>query len=206
MVLGVTSHAGAQLAGVDFIGDTGTALADAETIGWSFSISQPITITALGTFGGTAGGAGGTVQGITPVSLWTQSGTLLDSTIVGPGTAGSLFVPPGGQGAWYEPVTPTVLTPGTYIIGAQYQENWTLTLVDPFDQGATFSPQITFEGTQSIPGAGFPAGNSGRVSLVGAAQGYWGPNFLYAVPEPSSCVILFAATFVGLNRRSRLAR
>ena len=38
------------------------------------------------------------------------------------------------------------------------------------------------------------------------AQGYWGPNFLFSVPEPSSCAVLLTTTMICLGRRSKVRR
>jgi hypothetical protein len=56
------------------------------TIGWSFTVNQPVTISALGTYD--AGGDG--LINATNVGLWKADGTLITEAIVPAGTVGML--------------------------------------------------------------------------------------------------------------------
>ncbi len=154
--------------------DTGTW-----TLGYSFLVNSPITVTALAVFD--AGADGLNVSHA--VGIWNDSGVLLASTTVAAGT-----VAPIVDGYRYAPISGLSLTAGeTYYVGSVNgfdNDGW---LQDPTVLLA--APEITYLSRQyevSSGGLVFP-------DLVGSGTtGYFGGNFLFgsAVPEPSTLALL----------------
>jgi len=102
------------------------------TLGWSFSVSIPVDVTALGYFDATGGG----LHDAHPVGIFDVAGNLLTSATVPMGTAGSL------QGGFRFVPDSYVLQPGNYEIGAYANA----TSLDPFllsEHGSQTSPGVT---------------------------------------------------------------
>jgi hypothetical protein len=131
------------------------------------------------------------------VAATVQVGTL--STLVAAGT---------GEGDWrFEDVSPTLLAPGTYVIGALFRYN-TNTKEITLDAASGAHPVLSFLGpASSATGTGFVlpenfAGGRGD-------GGIFGPTFtMTVVPEPAT-LALFGLGGLGLAflaRRRRNAR
>jgi hypothetical protein len=161
------------------------------TLGWSFDVAQPITVTGLGVFDSGKDGLSVPLA----VGLWDSGGTLLASTTVPAGTAGTLA-------NWFrfEDIAPLNLPIGSYVVGAESLDE--LYTWDP----ASFvvGPDVTFTGDRFVSGGGlaFPVEGSGGVS------GWFGGNFTYAgVPEasPLAPALAILAGGVLLARRRQVS-
>ena len=159
------------------------------TFGWAFTISSPIYVTALGYFDFGNDGLTDSHQ----VAIWNSTGgsPLLMATVPA-GTTGSLV-----DGSRYIAVTPILLPAGSYTIGG-FSLNFTdsvaieCAIITP-------APGITYDGARSAQGPSlmFPAGNT-----QGYQNGDFGPNFQFAVPEPSAYALLAAASVALAGRRA----
>lgn len=190
-------RAGAQNPGlISFTGGTtfATFQADGDTVGWAFTANQPLIVAQLG------------FLDVTPadpltqphaVGLWDAAGNLLASVTIQPGS--NLI-----SGFRYEAITPVALIVGqTYVLGAFYDA--LNTTADGYVTGATtatFDPGITFLGPRRDPdgpqtGLIFP-------SVASAGNGRFGPNMLFAIPEPAVYALLgMGLTLVGIRFRQR---
>ena len=177
--------------------DTNSSNGAGFALGWGFTVNTPITVTHLGQYDILGNGQGDGYQ----VAIYdTSSGnkitsaTLLSTDPFEP--AGTY--PTGTYNVFYHPITPLVLSSGTYIILVESDE-WAAGPVT-----MTTQPEIT--GTQGYVifdsvDNDLPA-NTG---FFGSAtfDRYIGPNFKFevaseAVPEPST-FILAALGLAGLG-------
>jgi hypothetical protein len=136
------------------------------SIGWEFTLSSPLEVSALGYFD--AGNNG--LFDPHPVGIFRNDGSLLFSATVPSGTSGTLV-----DGFRFVPIPATVLPPGTYRI-AGYANS---TSLDDFRFGvpsSTTIPGLAVGGAFEAGGnsLAFPNQNVGP----SAVQGYFGPNFL----------------------------
>jgi hypothetical protein len=173
------------------------------TLGWQFSVLNPINVTHLGIFDSDQNGLTDNYE----VGIWDSVGTLLGSTVVGTGD-------PLTNQFRYSSVASINLAPGDYTIGGLY-----LTgndgLIGPggFGTASNFAtdPNIAFVGPRFAAGGTLtnPTGSGGTDA------GYFGPNFQFtaaaaAVPEPGSLAI-FGIAFVcsagfGFYRKRTLSK
>ncbi len=164
------------------------------TRGWTFDVvaSTGILVDALGVYDA---GADGLAQAH-DVGLWNSSGSLVASATVLAGTADPLD---SNNEFRLASISPVMLLPGTYTIGAFYVNQST----DAFYRGGgsvlsqSFNPAISFDtaaaasGVSSLaePNTNFPFGS-----------GYYGPSFDLEIPssapEPATWGLL--AGSVGL--------
>jgi hypothetical protein len=190
----------ADVFAVNFVNTTDGTLGNGPfTLGWSFTITQTIDVTDLAVFD----------QSSEPllesheVGIWDSTGTLLDSATIGAGTAGTLEFDSLGQ-SWRDVSAPVVLGPGTYTIGATWN-NGLDPLIFPGDLGSiTTGAEITFGTNDFIAGGSL----TDPTNTTGDTASYFGPNFQYtATPEPSSMVLLgTVALGVGLRLRKALRK
>jgi hypothetical protein len=165
------------------------------TAGWSFAVSNYVTITALGCYTNALAGQN------MALGLWGANGTLLASNLVT--TLSSL----AGLSR-YEPVSPIFLDPGeTYYVGA-YSPSGT-TVLETYIPGTTapllVAPEIEIGGLAASTNSGFafPVGQPGTGGDV-----YLGVNFQFhdGVPEPSVVSIFGLAACMLAARGRRLLR
>ena len=171
------------------------------TLGYSFTVTANTPITALGVFDWNSDGLLANI----PVGLWNASGpTLLASTTLT--NASFPVVSTSSNGRWLEnSITPLVLTPGTYALGALYTnagDFFASTVAVP-----TTIPGVTFGVAQYDTSNSFvyPATASPLDS-----PGYFGPTAFFGqrdanVPEPGSLALFAAAGVFCVMLRRRKA-
>jgi hypothetical protein len=169
------------------------------TLGFQFTVNSTITVTALGAFDS---GLDGLVESH-DVGIWLTGGALQTSATVDSGTADPLI-----NQFRYKPVSPVTLTPGTYDIGAEWEDGSDPNTF-PGDIGTDFAtaPQITFL-NNSYAGAGTLSDPTNEDSTSPA---YFGPNFTFTtVPLPSAAggglVLLGAMSLAAVARRRGQSR
>src|SRR6266550_3206098 len=164
----------ADTIGLSFTGGTQSQLHNL-TIGWTFSLSAPVSFTELGLWDGPGPGTGGTAGdgfGVAhDVTIWTSGGTSLFTANVPAGTTATLT-----DGFRYVPITPMLLAPGTYVISAYYAQSSFDTSISNASS-ITTAPGVTYIAGKSALGNVFPAGD---VIGAGGIKSYFGPNFQFA--------------------------
>jgi hypothetical protein len=189
----------ADVFGVNFVNTTDGTLGNGPfTLGWSFTITQTIDVTDLAVFDQ----SGEALLESHDVGIWDSTGFLVDSATVVSGTSATLETDALGQ-TWRDVSAPVVLGPGTYTIGATWN-NGLDPLIFPGDLSSiTMGAGVTFGESEFIAGGSLtdPTNTAGGLA-------YFGPNFEYtATPEPSSMVLLgTVALGVGLRLRKALRK
>jgi hypothetical protein len=184
--LGANAEAGSALA-LDVIGgkEFFDEFTQNLTIGWSFTVTTPVTVMDLGIWDF----ADHTLVHDHPVGIWDAGGTLLASTTI---TSSSTTVASSsGEGQWlFNSIHPLVLTDGHYVVGALIYFN---DLVDGGQTKAkyTTAPGVTYDANAELYAntLSFPNG-----TFAGFDGGNFGANFEFAsVPEPSTLTLLGVA-------------
>lgn len=148
------------------------------TLGWQFSVSSTINVTALGVYDS---GQNGLAESHA-IGIWNSSGSLLASLTIaaGGGTLDNYF-------RFQNLTTALNIGPGNYVVGARMgSENYISS-----QNGAviTTAPGITFIQDRYINSASLALPTS---TDVGTAAGWFGANFQFtevsAVPEPSTYI------------------
>ena len=180
---------------------TGTTLGNGPyTLGWSFNVTSPITVTGLAVFQNN----GVALLENHDVGIWNAAGGLVVSSTVLPSDPCSLDQ--GGFQDWCVVGVKAKLAPGTYTIGAVWNN-----LLDPL----IFPGTLAGEGITNVNGPGvvlvqneFIAGGvlTDPTNTTGDTMSYFGPNFTYSastVPEPGTLVLLGSGLLgaVGVIRR-----
>ena len=169
-----------------------------QTFGWSFTLSHGVAVTHLGVWDYN----GGTRTNDHLVRLWkadqtlVASGTVLSTTVSTLGSGGNYW-------AWVQLSSPVWLSPGTYVIGADYIIGDATMRVDYLASNASLGPYVSYVTARQRLGAyGFPDTESDTLK-----QGFFGPNFQY-VPEPALLQLPFLLGLGGAGlwwRRRRTA-
>ena len=143
------------------------------SVGWDFTVSQTITVTALGQFDPNA------APKTNAVALYRRAGAKLVETTV---SAASPSEPSGNYAARYAAIGKLVLTPGDYVIFST--QNGVNFIAGGGSPAATFGPAVTWnKGVALDPGsaagplpdeapASWPINNT-------SAFRYFGPTFTY---------------------------
>lgn len=152
-----------------------------QTLGWDFTTTEPIIVTQLGLFDAGLNGFAESHR----IGIWTISGTLLVDGTVSAGTGNPLL-----DQFRYVQVPEILLTPGSYVIGAQYTAFSADQLPTAVDSVLS-DPRIVFSGPRFGLGASFPFPNVDQ----GPGNNHFGPNFQFreagaVVPEPSTVLLL----------------
>lgn len=189
LVVSVPQQAQAQTQVLDFTGGAAFFSGGNNTLGWEFNLSTTVSVTDLGVFDE---GNNGFID-THPVGLWTTGGTLLASTTLASGASGTPVVSASGFGAFrYNAVAPVVLTPGNYVLGAQYPTAAGGDAVRSEVSSVALASGFTFVQGRFISGTGF-AFPTGTFATSG---GHFGPNLRFsavatsAAPEPASLALL----------------
>ena len=163
------------------------------TGGYQFTVNSPVTVTELGFFV-----PQGSLADNHQVGIWTSGGTLLVSATVPAATSPTLL-----DGFDFVPVTPITLGTGSYVIGAEGNTMST----DQFTFGKTGSITISSITLGVSVSAEFGPVNTLTFPTVQptdfATEGYFGPDFLVAVPEPSTISLACLGVLAWASRLRR---
>jgi hypothetical protein len=196
---------------------------ESNSLGWAFDVNAPIWVSALGYYDYSAGPTFPSDFCCSPfsvtsglldnhiVGIFNSTGTLLTSTTVPSGTAGTLI-----GNSLYAPIPAIELTPGEYFVEGTQQGTSGANPTDPVAflfSSFTTIPQITaVAGVYTFAGA--PDVLTFATSGAGY-QAYVGPNFLASntapsvTPEPSY-ILLVTGGLAGLllwkHRRSSISK
>ena len=162
------------------------------TLGFEFTATSTFWATDLGFFDSSADG----LAEAHAIGLWDNSGTLLASTVLPSGMAGTLV-----SGFRYVPIAPVLLTPGSYRVGALFSSGADPVVFNGFATGFATLSDITFVANRWQAGAvlSFPAGS------YGDEPSFFGPNVnLTEVPEPLTLMLVGSGLATTLVRRRRV--
>jgi len=188
LVLAVgANHAQAGLA-VDFTSVTRDFTSDSWSIGWSFTVNQPVTVTALGFYDDLQNG----LTQSHDVAIYDAQQQVVVSGQVVPGD------PLVSWWRWTQ-VQPVVLVPGLQyeIVAVTGAENYTWAPV-----GFVADPQVNYvvDAYYASPSVVLAYPN-----ISGGVVGTFGPNFSLtnAIPAPGALLLLAPGlmTLVGLRRK-----
>lgn len=176
-------------------------------LGFTFSVTEPISVTSLGIFNG--GGNG--LQASHIVALYQvdspTTGTLLSSATISPGdTAIGAFV--------YTAIAPIILNPGEYQLMTAYVPNNldaythdpTVIAIDPrivFGQNRTLSGNADSSGNVALGLPVFLTANDVEIHPT-LDKGWFGPNLQSVeVPEPATVVTLLGLSALAFKKKLR---
>jgi hypothetical protein len=197
VVLGILSStqvtAKADQIGLDFTGgssyfasqDSGSPY----TIGWSFTTSETLSVSGLGFWDDQDHTLGFSHD----VGLWDSSQNLLASTTI---TSTSMPVASTGPGQWlFNTIGTITLTPGTYLIGADYVKADDVDAYRYYVSNITTVDGLTFDSARYVYGSGlnFPGGYQG-----GPSPSYFGPNLEFGSPVPEPTSLLMGVVSLGV--------
>jgi hypothetical protein len=181
--------------GIDFTGYSNLSNYSIWSLGWQFSVSSNITVSALGAYDYGQNGFPRPQQ----VGLWTNNGTLLASTYVD--DSDSL------TGSWrFHSITPVTLTPGDYRVASQGGEGFVNTIT-----GAATAPGVTYiqdwyhyTGSTANNPLYFPDGTNNFNTLDTA--GYFGGNFMTSNAPVPGTLLLLGSGFLSLASWRRIKK
>jgi hypothetical protein len=169
------------------------------TIGWEFTVSDPITVTSLGVWDQSGNGLADDHQ----VGIWLSTGgsPLVSTTVTSAN--------PLTNGFRYQSISPFTLQPGTYVIGSYMPTSSDLGAAAA--SYATNSP-ITYTKNLFLYDSGFTIPTE---EWVGFDGGNFGPNFQFTtsattIPTLNEWGMIIFMVFAGLGavyylRRQRRA-
>jgi len=163
--------------------------AEQYTVGWKFTLNEPITVTHLGVFDADGGGL---AQNHLVRLYNATSDTILATATIPQATPGELT---GAYNSHFVAVTPIDLTTGVQYIIAK-QNGW-----DNFryDVPLPFPPEINWIEGPGRAGA-LPANVSGFTIHRTIPYAYFGPNLKF-IPEPATLALLALGACLPLCRR-----
>jgi hypothetical protein len=163
------------------------------TLGFEFTASSAFTATDLGLFDADGNGLAESHL----VGLWNAGGTLLATTVVPGGVAGTLV-----NGFRYVAIAPVLLTPGTYRVGALYLSGVEPLIFPGAATGFATIAGITFAASRFVDG-GVLADPTVSASNE---PSYFGPNVnvVAAVPEPFTLMLVGSGLATAIVRRRRV--
>ncbi|HOC00357.1 MAG TPA: DUF4082 domain-containing protein, partial [Verrucomicrobiota bacterium] len=143
-----------------------------QTVGWRFKVSAPIVATSLGVFDADADGLTASQE----VGIWDSHGSLLVSATVPSGTSPELST----DFRWIG-ISPVILTPGTYHIGAYHAQGAT----DPYPASASIvqAPEIVWTNPCYAHGASLAFPDVAQSSSGSEHASHFGPNLRFHVFE-----------------------
>jgi len=160
------------------------------TLGYAFTLSSPVEVTALGVFDGPGVGhaiGDGLVQSHV-VTIWTSTGTQEAQGTVPSGTSATLI-----DGFRYVSIASVLLPAGSYTIGgSDFQGDVA------FSDASTITPAsgVTYDGSRAALSGGFPPGDD-----FFNPNSYFGPNFQFttaSVPDAGTSFSLLGLSLTGL--------
>jgi len=165
------------------------------TLGWSFTVTSTITVDELAVYHVN----GAALLESHEVGIW-GGGNLLVSATVPAGPCDNELDQLGSQEWCSVAVGATVLTPGTYTIGATWN-NGLDPMIFPGQVGNVNGPNVAFIQNEYIAG-----GFAEPINTTGDLNSYFGPNFEYGAsttPEPGTLMLLGSGLLgaVGVLRR-----
>lgn len=192
--LGLACPASADSIAIAGIQNPQYFISDGQTLGWQFTVGTAIDVTALGfeVLNGTS------LFDAHEVGIFDAGSHLMVSATVPAGPASPL----DALGFEYVAVSPTLLVPGIYRIGASYPV-FSPDLSFGMATSVTASSPITYMGDRLIQGTSLA---DPTVAVPQEDFGFFGPNFKFvAVPEPSSLVLGLVGV-AGMLRQYRARR
>lgn len=168
------------------------------TVGWSFDVTAPITVTGLAVYNDNGVG----IAQNHDVGIWGAAGNLIVSATVIP--ADPCLADQLGFQTWCLVGVSAALAPGTYTIGAVWNPG-----IDPM----IFAGMLAGEGISNVNGPNVVLLQNAWIAggvltdptfTTGDTMSYFGPNFTYSsVPEPGTLVLLGSGLLgaMGVIRR-----
>lgn len=178
------------------------------TLGFQFSVTDPITYNALGVFdaisatrapGSTSHNNAAGLNSSHVVGLWNAAGTLLVSATVDP--TDPWIASQNTYGKWiYQTITPMTLSVGTYTVGALYLRN-----SDPV--------MVQQTAVENVPGILYGSGRYAVGATLARPTGtyplneeqYFGPTLL-SVPDGGLTAMLLGMGLLGLGYVRRMVK
>jgi len=144
-------------------GGSAFSVSENGTLGYVFTVSNPISVTSIGIFDEGNNG----LNAVYNVAIATNTGQGMAQAVIPAGTGATLV-----DGFRYVSITPVLLSPGTYKIFATYDKD----IVDAVMTSAaiTSASGVSYVESTSDTGFTFPSGNH-----FGLSSGYFGPNFRF---------------------------